>query len=280
MPSPDDPTPDLMPPLGLWKLPSAVDQARRDAALRDAANAERLRASIDAHLDTCDAVLDEMASDHQAIADQVDFALDGDTRYAVVWQIAGRSIGFSRGFVALLRAGFTAEAWALGRTLHECNRLVDAFEDPDDGDALVARWLADTEKGHVRPRDARDAERRADQRHHDAMVKAGYPPVGPTAPLTSVLYRELSQTAHHRRRAVQSFVDGDLHTMIRGPHPDWRVRAAYVRTGSDLVEESVLAVGHALGRFTGSTAYLVERLMPLQERLHAVRASATLPTKF
>lgn len=224
-------------------------------------------------------VLRLLEEDHQDIADLTDIDLVGDTRYAAVWQLSGRAIGLGRGVVALLAQDFCAEVLALGRTLHECTRLIDAFEDPEDGEvggALLRRWLKDEGKDYIKPWEARAAECRGDQRHREAMLKDGFAPIPESSGLSFEMYDHLSRTAHNRRRPIQEDVDPVCRTMIRGPHPDLRVVAHYVSYGGNLIEEMLLTVGHAFPRFTGGREYMIRRLFPLQNAFRDARSAAPL----
>ena len=224
-------------------------------------------------------ILDTLEADHQAVADQLDFDLDGDTRYAAVWQLAGRCIGLGRAVVALLRATFCAETLVMARALHECTRLLEALEDVEDGDALLVKWLADNDQAYVRPVEARRAERRAEKRHREDMIASGAHPSGASekssADLSADLYDHLSWFGHNRRKATRDFVDIAGHTMVRGPHHDPVVVASYVAYAGEAIEEMLLAVGHALSRFIGVN-YLADRLFPLQNALRSARRDAPL----
>ncbi len=264
----------LMPRLERRTLSCAVRQAR-DVAADAERDAAALAPNIAAHLTTLSMVLDTLAAHHQAVADQFDFDLMGNTRYAAAWQLAGRSIGLGQAVVALLRARFCAETLVLARALHECTRLLDALGDPEDGDELLRRWLEDDDKRYVRPWEAREAERRAAERLRIKMETAGATPIKGTVDLSRDLYHHLSWFGHNRRRAVQDFVSEPQRTMIRGPHPDTRVVAVYIAWGGQVIEEVLLSVGESLARFWG-TRYLRDHQIPLQQAIKAVRHDSPL----
>jgi hypothetical protein len=266
----------LDPPLAAHAASPEILAARERADAEDIEASARHAVLIAAHVTTLRMVLDTLEADHQAIADQRDFDLVGDTRYAATWQLAGRCIGLARGVVALVEARYCAETLALARTLHECSRLLDAVSDREDGTELLQRWLDDERKGYVRPWEARAAEERADRRHRQVMLEAGAKPIEPSAHLSGEMYDHLSWTSHNRRRAVQDFVDVELHRMVRGPHPDARVVAVYANWVGLLVEETLLSVGYALARFAGGASYLRDRQIPLQHAIRAAREDSPL----
>lgn len=276
----DTARPRHMPPLAARELPAKVVAARAAKNSPAAEEVQRIGASLDTHLTTFTFVLDTLEADHQVVADQLDFELDGDTRYAAVWQLAGRCIGLGRAVVVLLRASFCAETLVVARTLHECTRLLEALEDVEDGDALLVRWLADNDRAYVRPAEARLAERRAEKRHREDMIAGGLHPSGTSdkssADLSADLYDHLSWFGHNRRKATRGFVDVARHTMVRGPHRDPVVVASYVAYGGQAIEEMLLSVGYALSRFIGLN-YLADRVFPLQDALRRARRDAPLP---
>lgn len=267
----------LEPPLTARSEPDAtVIRTRAFAEAEYKMSSEQLGQNVATHLVTLAAALDLLADDHQGIADQTDFALTGDTRFAAMWQLAGRCLGLARGMLELLRSGYVIEAAVLSRSLHECNRLLTAVTDPDEKEP-VRRWLADTDKGHLRPKDARAAEARADQRRTDAMIAAGETPIPPLAELSKAHYHLLSGDAHHRRRYTQQAVSDPLRTMVRGPHPDPVVRAKAVEWGGHMIEEVILTVGDTMSRFYGRD-YAQRRVLDLTIRFNALRRDAPIPS--
>jgi hypothetical protein len=268
----------LEPPFRKRELPEPVARQRAVAERRQSLDASRLQPYIDGHLLTYSTALDQLERDHQGLADQTDFAMTGDTRYAASWQLAGRCIGLARAVIYLLRGGFCAEAVALQRTLHECARLLEAVSDSAE-DELTCKWLDDVGSDYVSAKEARMAEERADQRRAEQMREAGDKPIGGTAHLSRDMYDKLSWSGHNRRRATQEFVVEALRTMSRGPHPDAVVRGAYVRWGGDVIEEAVLSIGEAMIRWHGPS-YFLRRIQPLQESFRAIRQEMPLETSW
>ncbi len=121
--------------------------------------------------------IDAVGRLHSLIADRTDLDLEGDSRQAAAWVIAGRCIGLARAMLSLLRDGYAAEAIPTARGLHEATRLLDAVADDEEVE-LLGRWLADDD--WVRPRETRAARERMRDRleqsvheQHDAAMQAG-----------------------------------------------------------------------------------------------------------
>jgi hypothetical protein len=107
------------------------------------------------------------------------------------------------------------------------------------------------------------------------MREAGVGTLPQTDALSSQLYREHSQAAHHQRRWVQDAVFPRLRTMLRGRSDHWLRRAGTTASLLAVVEEGVLAVGDGLGRFYGPGWY-EENVKPLIQGLAAMRQAQPL----
>jgi hypothetical protein len=272
----DETLPPVEPPTPLLRSAELTDEvisARAETASRDAELAERFAPGIDAHLATYGMAFDALEALHQGIADGTDLDLVSDTRPAAVWQMAGRCISLGRGVLVLLRAGFTAEAVVLTRTLHEADRLLDALAD-DHEEELLTIWLADAGRDYVSAGDARAARERDEERLHELLKERDLPSFASTIPQSRELYDRLSQAAHNRRNWVQENVVPALRTMIRGPEPPER-RAGTVEVLGHVMEEAVNSVGEALGRFYGPSLRQ-EKVAPLIESFYAIREASPL----
>jgi len=243
---------DLNPRIAPRKLPPRFARKRASQATTDEADRERYEQAIDRHLAAHRRALAWLADEHQLIADGYDFDLVGDTRPAALWQMAGRCIGIARLILDAVALGYTAEPVHLARVLHEADRLLDMFADPDEG-PLLRQWLDD--KAWVRPASARKAEARFEQRLADAMTTQGKQELERTKGHTERLYAEFSEAAHNRRRWVQDAVAPELRTMLRGPTTVWVRRAITAAVMVAVVEEAVISVGGALELFHGSGWY-------------------------
>ncbi|MFL5847034.1 MAG: hypothetical protein ACJ762_20320 [Solirubrobacteraceae bacterium] len=267
----------LTPPLKRIDLPKLVQHQRDDAKRLDARISKALQPRIDEHLRTYALALDEVEHAHQAIADQLDFDLKGETQWAAMWQVAGRCIGFARALLVLAHGDFGDEGLPTARSMHEANRMLQALADPDELD-LVQRWLEDHDKRYVHASDAREAVDRIEARLNTAIEAAGHEPVPTTLSLTRQLYHRMSLVAHIRRQAIEMVVSSTLRRMSRGRHPDPIGRAIAVESHGRVIQETVATVGDSFGRFYGPS-YYEDHLWPLLASFDAVRNSAPLDPK-
>jgi hypothetical protein len=243
---------DLTPPVRSRELPTVVRHKRAMQAATDEADRRRYERAIDGHLAAFRMALDSLEEAHQEIADRFDLDLIGNTRPAAMWQMTGRCIGIARLIVDALAIGYTAEVLHLGRALHEADRLLDAFGDPDEV-PLLQTWLADEQ--WVRPAHGREAEARFEQRLGEAMTAEGRDELQRTEEKTRRVYALYSEATHHRRRWVQDAVAPELRTMLRGPTTVWVRRAMTTATMAAVIEETVMSVGNALERLHGPGWY-------------------------
>jgi hypothetical protein len=264
---------DLNPRVSRRKLPPRFARKRTMQAGTNEADRERYEATIDAHLAAHMQALAFLAEEHQRIADSHDFDLVGDTRPAALWQMAGRCIGIARLILDAVGLGYTAEPVHLARVLHEADRLLDMFADPEES-PLLQQWL-DDEKW-VRPASARKAEARFEQRLADAMAARGEPELDRTKERTQRLYAEFSGAAHNRRRWVEDAVAPELRTMLRGPTTVWARRATTAAVMVAVVEEAVITVGGTLDLFLGEGWYR-RNVTPHIAALSALRSKQPLP---
>jgi hypothetical protein len=263
------------PPISKRELPQEVRGKRELAAQEDERSTKVLEPRIEAHIAAYEIALQELEDFHQRLADETDLDLIGDTRLAAVWQMAGRCIGLARAILVLLRLGFCGEAVVLGRSLHEADRLLDAFADSQECD-LLDQWLSDEGRHRwVRPRETREARDRSELRLDEAMRQAGVPPVKRTWNLSDELYDRYSAAAHNRRAWVQDAVSPDLRTMARGPHPSTIRRAVTIASVGGLVEEAVQSIGDALSRFYGPK-FFAKHIQPLITSFKAMRDTQPL----
>jgi hypothetical protein len=264
----------LTPLISRVELPAWTRQSRDDAERRDRVMSKVLQPRIDAHVAVYGAALDEVERAHQTIADTTDFDLTGETQWAAMWLVAGRCIGFARGVLVLAADGFGDEALPMARAAHEANRVLQAVGDPEELD-MARRWLEDHDDRYVRPRHARDAIERTEQRFNAEMEKAGVEPAGTTLRPTREVYHLMSLVAHIRRQAIELVVNAKLRRMSRGRHPDPVGRALAVESHGRVVQETVTLVGDSFGRFFGPEYYR-DRLKPVVDSFEAVREAAPL----
>jgi hypothetical protein len=158
-------------PVRWRKLPEDVKGKRWVANAVYERTAADLQPRIDGHLQVYGMVLDALDEAHRQIGDNTDMDLAADSRQAAVWIVGGRCISGTRAALALLAAGFGAESATQERAVHEATRLLGALAD-DAEPELLQRWLADDDRGWVRPRDTRDAQERLRGRVREAMIAA------------------------------------------------------------------------------------------------------------
>ncbi len=260
---------DLEPPFLLNKeVPPEVATAREQEIRNANANREIFESRIERHLEVHRNGLEHLHDTHQWIADHYDFDLAGDTRYAAAWQMAGRCLGIAYLMVDALKLGYTGEVVHLARSLHEADRLLDAFVMPGE-DALLRQWLRG---GHVSPSDARKAEERFDKFLNEKMKEAGYEPtVENRAELSRTMYGKLSPPAHHDRESTEEAVAPGLRMMIVGECGAWVRRAETVEALLLFVEEALLSVGDALSKFMGPN-WWEEHVIPFRNLFAELRA--------
>lgn len=263
---------DLEPKIARQELSADVITNRARAAEEYEHFEAILRPRVDAHVATYGMALDVLAGFHQQLADTLDFDVTGDTRQAAVWQMSGRCVGLARALLYLVRVGFCAESIPTARALHEADRLLDAFADPDE-DELLRQWLRDSD--WIPPREARKARARIEEKLDEAMRDAGVPPIRQTVDLSSDLYGNLSKAGHHRRPWVADAVSVPLRQMATGPHPDPVRRAGYVEWAGHVIEEAVQTVGDAFVRFYGA-GFFMKQIAPLVTSFKAIREAQPL----
>jgi hypothetical protein len=273
-------------------LPEAVVAARKAAAAEREANATIVEPRIASQLAAGRLAIESLVAPHTHVGDGTDLDLEGDTRQAAVWIVAGRCLGLANALLDLLEKGYAAEVIPTARTLHETNRLLDALVDEGD-DALLIRWLKDEDADWVRPRETREARENMVARLRATMataleeaeaaseddrvrdLKAAIEEMDATPPelwkMSLSIYDVLSRIGHTRRSGTNDGVSIPLRQMITGPHPDPAIRGDYVEWSSALIEETMLAVGAALSRFFGPN-YFKQGVEPILTAFKAVRA--------
>ena len=92
---------------------------------------------------------------------------------------------------------------------------------------------------------------------------------------TRQIYDVLSRIAHSRRSGVKDAVSAELRQMATGPHPDPGIRAEYVEYTGHIIEEVLLHVGDALGRFYGP-GWFTTQVKPLIESIQKLRVMVPL----
>jgi hypothetical protein len=235
-----------------------------------------LEPAMEAHQAAYRLALDDLDCYVTQIADSTDLDLVSDTRPAAVWQMAGRSVGLSRACLDLMRLGYCAEVIPLARTLHEANRLVQTFAQRNE-DELLRIWLADEGRHKwVRPKQAREAIERAEDKLNDLMRRHGADAPGTTTELSIEIYDQFSRAAHNRRAWVQDAVSADLRQMATGPHRSPVRRAGTLAAIGGTLEEAVQLVGDALAATFYGTTFWTTNVQPHVKSFEALRATHPL----
>jgi hypothetical protein len=259
---------DLAPHLARRELPYSVRHNRELQAQTDQMFRRRFESACEAHILARREALDELERVHQALADDWDLDVVGDTRPAAIWQMSGRCIGIARLMLDAMALGYTAEVMHVARALHEASRLSDVLGDTDEPE-LLRRWLANE---YVSPKDVRKAEERYEER---VSVAAGKPELGRTATVTRRVHKQHSEAAHHQRRWAQDAVSPILRVMFRGPIDVWERRIGATSAMLLVVDEGITSIGEALHRFHGGQWY-GENLTPRLASFAALRAEQPL----
>jgi Family of unknown function (DUF5677) len=225
----------------------SVRAARAEFQRANAENAKVLRPLIEDYLRAYEAVLGELDEAHVLITETEAFDLLGPSREAARWLLTGRCIGLARAGLDLVRLGYSSEMAPILRSLHEATRLLGVVCHKGEDD-LVDRWIRGR---HVSRREIMHAADRQEQRIRVEMIRAGERPVAPTKSFFDGQHGRWSEFAHHRRRHIADQVAAPDRVMVKGPHPDWRVRACAADHYGDSLLELVVVGGSAVSQTLG-----------------------------
>jgi hypothetical protein len=262
-------------PLSGQSLPPEVVSAREAAARDDQANEQIVQVRAGAQRTVCRGALDQLEEWHAALAEQTDFDFLAFSRSSAIWLLAGRMLGLAESLWVLVDAGICNEAMVVGRSIHEAARVLPSLCDIDE-EELVRVWLEDDGKyRYVKPKHARDAQSRYEQKLAEAMEAEGLKRLRDSTPLLEEMYDRLSRSAHNRRSACVDSVVESSRSMVYGRHPSAIRRGAYVEWAASVTVEVVLAVGTGLETFYGR-GFAVEKAAPYVEAIEAIRAAQPL----
>ena len=157
-------------------LPPRAVELRAAAVEDDARNEEAARPRIEAHIAACRMVADAPAQTfHAQISDTRDLQLDGYSRPAAIWLVAGRSLGMLHAFIVQIAAGVCTEALVTARAMHEANRLLFIFSQRE-GEELLRVWLDDEGRfDYVKPGQARTAQSTFEEMLNSVLEGKGLP---------------------------------------------------------------------------------------------------------
>lgn len=261
--------PDDARPLPVDDRPSETEPTPSLIAAREEADvfAERIGEDIDPTLDavleSCRIALCALAAQHAYLADHSDLDLEGDTRWAARWRLAGAALAYANALVDLSGRGYVDPALPVSRALYEALGVLGVVNDGTE-QTILARWLEDRE---VQPKKVRAAaERQAKRTTEEAAARGIELDVTEIRQQTEQIYGVLSDVSHVRRSGLHGMVSVPLRRAIYGAHPDPFARAHGAASTVLAVEATVLGVGEALAAFYGGP-YYTEVIKPVQDRL-------------
>ena len=248
---------------------------------REAARAENERIEavvkprIEAQLQACRIVLEQLMDWHREVADSTDLDLTGHSRASAIWLLSGRCLGLLEALLVLAEAGIEAETMVMGRALHEADLMLLAFLAPDEED-IVRLWLRDEGRHrYVRPATSRAVQGQFEEQMDEVFQEQGLPSIGRTGPLADELYDRLSRVTHSRRSSCTSSVNETLREFSYGRHASPIRRGSVVELSSVMTQEVVNAVGDGIRAFR-SPGFFSEEVQPLYLSIEAVRRTCPL----
>jgi hypothetical protein len=251
-------------------IPDSVIDQRRLGEAEAKRLAEILEPRIADHLLVYREVVDTLASVHQEIGETMDFGFQCRTRWAAVWELAGRCLGLSNCMLVQLQGGFASEVVPTMRSMHEAGQLLTVVTGPGE-EGLLRRWLND--ERYIKAQQARAAEGRIAKPFIRELATQGIEVKGDQFLLGRDVYNMLSKPAHNMRGGFLESVSKSQRLFAYGPHPDLVQRAVHVEFGGQQIQEVALRVGGSLAtRFLGRTFY-ADTVEPLLASVKAVRTT-------
>jgi hypothetical protein len=189
--------------------------------------------------------------------------------------MAGRLLGLAEALWAQIDAGIGNEAMVTGRSIHEAARVLPAFRDRDE-EELLHIWIQDDGKyRYIKPKAARDAQARFEQKLGEAMEQQGLPRLRESREHLEDMYDRLSRSVHNRRSACTDNVFKPAREIYYGWHPSPIRRGSHVEWGAAMTVEVTLAVGEGLETFYGR-GFALNEVKPLIDAIEAARGAAPL----
>lgn len=219
--------------------------------------------TIDAVLENCRIALRALAAQHAHLADHSDLDVEGDTRWAARWRLAGAALAYANALVDLSGRGYVDAALPVSRALYEALGVLGVVND-DSEHTILARWLEDRE---VQPKKVRAAaERQAKRTSEEAAARGVELDIADIREQMEQIYKVLSNVSHVRRSGLRGMVSVPLRRAIYGAHPDPFARARGAVSTVLAVEAAVLGVGDALAAFYGGP-YNAQVIRPIRDGL-------------
>lgn len=257
------------------ELSKDVEDLRTAYRLDNAANERTVRTRAAAQYTACRNTLDQLQAWHRGLADHTDLKLVAYSRSSAIWLLSGRLLGLAEAMWVQINAGICNEVMVTGRAIHEAARVLPVLRDLEEED-LLHIWLQDEGKyRYVKPKHARDAQARYEEKLGEAMALDGVPALAGTTEMTEEMYDRLSRSGHNRRSSCLDSVWESGRSMAYGYHPSPLRRATTVEWGCSMTVEVALAVGQGLEAFFGH-GFAVKDVAPLIQAIYAVRAAEPL----
>lgn len=262
-------------PLKKSELSKDADDLRTAFRLDNAANERVVKTRASAQYTACRFVLDQLQAWHRALADETDLELVAYSRSSAVWLLSGRMLGLAEAMWVQINAGISNEIMVTGRAIHEAARVLPVLRDIEEGE-LLHIWLRDDGKyRYVKPKNARDALARYEEKLGEAMTQKGLPKIPGSTEAMEEMYDRLSRSAHNRRSACLDSTWEPGRMMAYGRHPSPFRRGAAVEWGCAMTVEVALSVADGLEIFYGY-GFAVKSVAPLIQSIEAVREAEPL----
>lgn len=263
---------ELAPPILDRELPEEVADAREHAQRVFKSESKQLRKPIKARVAGYRNALRTLASMIQSPLETSDLDLAADTRWTALHLLCGRSLSLGFSLLCQVEAGFGLEAYPTARAIHEANRMIMVFEDPEES-GLLRQWL---DGRPLKPQTVRKALDRVFERENLHRRAKGLEEIPSLIKLDAELYGYLSKSGHLVRESLAGSVSHTTRRMVIGQNPEYAVRAHFVAWAGEVVIEIAHVVGGVLNRLAGRN-FRADCMVPLWEELEAVCEANPLP---
>lgn len=269
---------ELDPPIGPRWLTRAERQARDQGEQVDALLEPIARPRMAAHLTASREVLDAIESVLDHMLQTTDLDPQAPTRAAALWLLMGRCVGQQRAVLALVELGMAVEAQPLGRAIIEMTNIVTAIAAGGPvGEKLAQQWIADGD-AYVKAQAARRGvaisfdDRAADERVFRPLdIKS-------LDDAEKRIYDYFGRASHGRRASTLESYYSPTRSMARGGRYALLDQVLAVEWASSSTERVVRSAMTMLLPFYGQN-FVMERIVPLYERIEAIRREQPLAAK-
>lgn len=123
------------------ELPKIVIEAREFCRRMEDDSRSVIEPILKAHVTTYRVILDALIAANAVFPDTSDVDLTASTRAGALWSLCNRDLSLALNAVGQVEAGYGIEMYPTLRAIHEANRLIAVFADPEE-DALLRTGLA------------------------------------------------------------------------------------------------------------------------------------------